>query len=173
MKIVSQQGCEEWLRANLGKTLSLETLDEEYPHCVTYWHPAEALKLTALAKLVIHYSAIDTRQPGLFWITAWGIAMDNMALFDGYRKSLGENRHVFDAPGHIFGESDVQQLECLFDLALYFYWDAILFEGGGRIAFNCSHDEFVSVHAKDEERLRQFSQSLDRLSLKPWGKLTV
>jgi hypothetical protein len=171
MQIISQTECEEWFKANLGPTLTLATMDDEYPHSATYWHPAEVTKLTALAHFVIHYASLDTTRPGLFWITTWGIygSGENMALFDGYRKSLGENRDINAAPGHVFGESDVQQLECLLGLALYFYWDAILFEGGGGIAFKCSHDEFVSVHAKGEERLRQFTENLDRLSLKPWG----
>ena len=109
---------------------------------------------------------IGNRLPGLFWITAWGVwpSSENMAVFDGYRKSLGEHRALWEAPAHIFDESELQQIECLLDLALYFYWDAFLFNKG-TLAFTTSHDECVSVHSSDEETLRAFQDSFSRLDI--------
>ena len=89
-----------------------------------------------------------------------------MALFDGYRKSLGESRCIHAAPGHIFAESDLPQLECIIGLALYFYWDASLFDGLGTIVVRTSHDEWISIQAKDEAHLRTFRSNLDPLKLK-------
>jgi hypothetical protein len=88
-----------------------------------------------------------------------------MALFNGYRRSLGETRHVVDSPGHIFEQSDLQYLECLLDLALYFYWDSILIEGAGSLVVRTSHDEWFDVCSKDEVRLREVKGALERLKL--------
>jgi hypothetical protein len=88
-----------------------------------------------------------------------------MALFDAYRISLGEYLAIHAAPGHIFDESDSQQVECLFDLALYFLWDVSVFDEAGIILVKASHDEYISIHAKEEARLRQFQDTFDRIEI--------
>jgi hypothetical protein len=166
MKIVSPQKCQDWLKAKLARDFTWETVKAVYPHCVTYQSPSDTGKRTALARSLT--GSIDTTESGLFWITAWGIfpSSENMALFEAYRKSLGESRAIQAAPGHIFDESDLEQLECLLDLALYFYWDACLFDGAGSIAARISHDECFSVYAKDGARLQDFERNFGRLKLK-------
>ncbi len=166
MKIISQQECEEWVAAHLGRDFARDAVAADYASRVVYQLPTDTGKKTAIARAVSR--SIDTRGLGLFWITAWGIfpSSENMAIFDGYRKFLGEERAIHAAPGHVFGASDLPQLECLFDLTLYFYWDASLFEGAGNIVVTASHDECVSVHAKDAAYLRQFQNTLDGLKLK-------
>jgi hypothetical protein len=111
---------------------------------------------------------LQVKSPGLFWITATGIwpSSENMALFDGYRRSFGENRPIHAAPAHVFDGSDLVQLECLLDLALYFYWDSLLFEGPEGVAVKTSHDEYISVRAKDPDRLSRIERNLIELGLK-------
>ena len=132
--------------------------------CIAYKLPSDTGAKTAIARAVV--GIIGTRLPGLFWITQWGVfpSSENMAVFDGYRKSLGEHRALWDAPAHIFDGSELQQIECLLDLALYFYWDSFLFDKG-RFAFKTSHDEYLAVYSKDEETLRAFQSSLSRLGI--------
>ncbi len=136
-----------------------------YPHSVTYQLPSDTGKKTILGRVLA--GSLDTTQPGLFWVTAWGIfpSSENMLLFDGYRKSLGESRSIYSAPGHIFVESDLQKVECLLDLALYVYWDASLFDGAGRIVVSMSHDECFSLYAKDKAQVQDFERNLERLKL--------
>jgi hypothetical protein len=88
-----------------------------------------------------------------------------MALFDGYRKSFGENRPLHAAPGHVFSESDLKQVECLLDLALYFYWDGVFFEVPAGITVKTSHDEYISIRAKDRDRLSQIERVLSDFEL--------
>jgi hypothetical protein len=166
MQILSEPECQDWLNAKFARNFTQENMQETYPHCVTYLLPSDAGRKTAITRILI--GSIDTTAPGLFWITSWGIfpSSENMALFDGYRKSLGESRGIGAAPGHVFGESDLQSLECLFDLTLYFYWDATLFDGAERIVVRTSHDEYISVHAKHKEHLEEFESKLARLKLK-------
>lgn len=170
MKILSEQECQEWLENKVGRGSTWNTAGTDYASCIIYQLPIDTGKKTALARAMSH--CIDTSQLGLFWITTWGIfpSSQNMALFDGYRKSLGENRPIHAAPGHVFGESDLQQLECLLGLALYFYWDASLFDGAGTIVLRASHDEFISIHARDEARLSLFQSNLESLNLKRMNK---
>ena len=91
-------------------------------------------------------NAIDFTQQGLFWITAWGIfpSSENRALFDAYRRSLDEHRSLQAAPGHLITERDVSDLECLMDMALYFYWDASLIDASS-FCIRLSHDECISL----------------------------
>lgn len=162
MKIVSKEEGLEWVRGSFGCP-SLDAVTANL-QCVAYRLPIDTGAKTAIARAVA--SLVGTRLPGLFWITEWGVwpSSENMAVFDGYRKSLGEQRGVWDAPAHIFDEAEVLQIECLLDLALYFYWDSFLFDNG-RFAFRTSHDEFVAVYSNDEETLRAFRDAFSRLEI--------
>jgi hypothetical protein len=42
----------------------------------------------------------------------------------------------------------------------FFCWDSLLFEGPGGVALRTSHDEYVSVHAKNRDRLSQIERTL-------------
>jgi hypothetical protein len=165
MRIITGQECREWLRGKFSKEFTWDSAAEIYPNSATYSLPVDTGKKTGLARQLT--GSLDMRAPGLFWITCWGVfpSAENMALFDGYRKSLGESRGVYDAPGHILDEADSQQLECLFDLALYFYWDASIFDGAGSVAVQTSNDEWFSVYTKDQARLQEIESSCRLLKL--------
>lgn len=165
MKVISKPQCDDWLRANIKSDFTLEKVEEEYPYGVAYLLPSDTGKKTALGRTSV--GLFDVKSFGLLWITATGIwpTSENMALFDGYRKSFGENRALHAAPGHVFTESDLKQVECLLDLALYFYWDSVLFEVPTGIALRTSHDEYISVRAKDRDRLSQIEHALSDFEL--------
>jgi hypothetical protein len=170
MKIISQQECQEWFKTKLAKDFSREAVEANYPDYVTYRLPIDTGKKTALARALTR--SIDMSRAGLFWITSWGIypSSENMGLFDGYRRFLGESRTINAAPGHIFDESEAEKLECLLDLAFYFYWDASLLDGAGTIAVRTSHDECFSVLGKNIAYLQDFESKLGRLELKLLGR---
>jgi hypothetical protein len=65
----------------------------------------------------------------------------------------------------VFTGSDLTQLECLLDLALYFYWDSILFEEPLGVAVKTSHDEYLSVRTTDRDRLSQIKRTLVEFGL--------
>jgi hypothetical protein len=160
MKVISKPECADWLKANIASDFTVEKVEEEYPFGVAYLQPSDTGKKTALGRTLV--GLLHVKSPGLFWITATGIwpTSENMALFDGYRESFGENRPLHAAPGHVFSGSDLKQVECLLDLALYFYWDSVLFEVPTGIAVKTSHDEYISVRAKDRDRLSQIERAL-------------
>ena len=167
MKIISEQECLEWLHSNVEVDGASRTVIEaQFVNCITYQLPSDTGRKTGIARVVSQL--IDTSQLGLFWITSWGIfpSSENMALFEGYRQSLGEHRTVDVAPGHLFGSSDVQQLESLLGLVLYFYWDANLFDGDGSFLIKISHDECISIHANGSADLRSIEARLSCFDLK-------
>jgi hypothetical protein len=165
MRVISDVECRDWLKTNSGTDLTPEGVQEQFEHAVTYRLPCDTGKKTALGRALVGLLQINS--PGVFWITATGIwpSSENMALFDGYRRSLGERRSIREAPAHVFDGSDLTQLECLLDLALYFYWDSVLIQGDKRVAVKTSHDEYVSIRTKDRDRLSQIEQALINLGL--------
>jgi hypothetical protein len=163
MRIVSKSECEEWSRVNLEAPSNDFRIS--YPANVTYEIPTDASGKTAIARAIV--SLIDSERPGLLWITEWSIfpSGENMSRFDAYRSSLGETRSLRDAPGHIFDGKDLPQIECLIDLILYFYWDALLFVDGKSYVLRISHDEFIAVYGKDVESLKSFVDVFERLKM--------
>src|ERR1700704_5502382 len=112
MKIISPPECTDWLKRNLGTNFAVEDIEITYINHVSYLLPCDTGKKTAMGRTLV--ALLTSKSPGLFWITRTGIwpSSENIDLFDGYRKSLGENRSINLAPAHIFGESDLRQLEC-------------------------------------------------------------
>jgi hypothetical protein len=165
MRVISRPECDEWLKENIGGDCILEGVERGYAYRADYLLPPDAGKKTALGRMLI--GLLHVKSSGLFWITATGIwpSSENIALFEGYRRSFGENRPLHAAPGHVFSGSDLTQLECLFDLTLYFSWDSLLFEEPGGVALRTSHDEYISVHSENRDRLSQIEGTLAEFGL--------
>ena len=172
MKVISKPECYDWLKANLGTNFTVENV-AEYPYGVAYLLPPDTGKKTALARALV--GVLHVYSPGLLWITATGIwpSSENMPLFEAYRRSLGEGRPIHAAPGHVFDGSDLTQLECLLDLALYFYWDSILIEAPAGLAIKTSHDEYVSIRTNDRDRLSHIERTLVDLGLEQLDRSSV
>lgn len=165
MRGITKNECQAWLRVNLGGDFAVEGIEREYAYHSDYLLPSDCGKKTALGRTLV--GLMRGKVNGLFWITAAGIwpSSENMALFDGYRQSLGERRPLDAAPGHAFNDSDLTQIECLLDLTLYFSWDSLLFEGPGGVAVRTSHDEFISVYSKNRDGLSQIERTLSEFGL--------
>lgn len=165
MKIVEDHECRGWLSGKLGSPFDWTTASDFYACKVTYLLSADAGRKTALARALSHL--LDSSGMGLLWITEWGVfpSSENMALFDGYRRSLGDDRPLHAAPGHLFDAHERKEVECLIGLALYFFWDASIFDAGS-IWLELSHDEVFSVSARDDAALRSCEKVLSPFELK-------
>lgn len=165
MRIISEDDCRTWLSEKLHGSFDWNEAERVYGNSVTYLIPSDTGKKTALAR------ALSTMVGGsghsLLWITEWSVfpSSENMALFMGYRHSFGDERSVYAAPGHLFEAQDVQQVECLLDLILYFFWDASVFDAGS-VWLRLSHDEVFSIRAKDLAALKSCEEALSRYQLK-------
>ncbi|HEX8253015.1 MAG TPA: hypothetical protein VF846_07715 [Thermoanaerobaculia bacterium] len=159
MKIISNVECQSWIVGKPHSSFTWESIEIRHKHVMRYSMPADAGRKTALART---FSALsDGPGEGLLWITRWGIfpSSENMTLFEGYRRSLNEKRTLASAPGHLFGAADIEQLECLLGMALYFFWDVSLFAPNG-VWVRISHDEVFSVHSTDRAELRTWQEAL-------------
>ncbi len=171
MRIVSEADSRAWLFGRWREPFTWPAAQRLYGCSVTYLLPADTGRKTALARALS--ASIDRSGEGLLWITEWGVfpSSQNMALFDGYRRSLGDDRPLHVAPGHLFQERDSQEVECLLDLVLYFFWDASLFDAG-TTWLRFSHDEVFSVNATDEASLRAYEDGLALYELKQVSRTT-
>jgi hypothetical protein len=166
MKLIAEERCRAWLSERLGQSFDWTAVESAYPCSVTYMIPSDSGRKTALARALS--TVIDCGGEGLLWITEWGVfpSSENMALFLGYRRSLGDDRSVHAAPGHLFVGHDLQMVECLLDLVLYFFWDANVFDSRS-LWLRVTHDESVTVYARDIEVSRR-----DPLRLRAEGAIT-
>jgi hypothetical protein len=74
-----------------------------------------------------------------------------LELFHGYRKSIGEDRSLPQAPFHIFDPNESTNLECILDLAAFFLWDAVAFSlGSQERGINLTNDEVLEVFGNGE-----------------------
>ncbi len=144
MEFITAVEATQWLsRINLSVGF-----EERFSHSARYAVPADTGRKTALGRRLALFF-VQTKG-GLLLITGSGIwpSSENPDLFLGYRRGLGEIRSLHEIPGHIYGREDGRYLECLIDIVLYFYWDAILVSSEGEIACQFSHDEVLTLKAQ-------------------------
>jgi hypothetical protein len=115
----------------------------------------------ALGKSITTFFEDDTE--ALLWIDEWGIwgVCENMNLFLGYRKSLGESSKLIDKPGHLFSKDDLDAAWSLVSMVLYFSWGAVLFSPARQILIRISHDELLFLFAKKKETLSKIRKRIE------------
>lgn len=138
---------------------------ERLPLGACYLIPESTSRKTALATLIV--GILDAFEgKGVLWISRFSVwEAENWNLFNGFRKSLGEDRPLDEAPFHVFGRDDYASLESLIDLVLYFFWDAILLDAENGIGFHFSHDEWIAAAASDPEAFAEICRRLEQFHL--------
>lgn len=113
--------------------------------------PADSGHKTALSRAIVSF--FDTDNEALLWINEFGIweSSEDRNLFEGFRRSLGEHSPLRDKPGHIFSSSDLSNVGSLVAMILYFVWGGILYSPAKSLAINISHDEYISVFARNKK----------------------
>ena len=113
----------------------------------------------------------------------WNVFTDHIDLFYGYRRSVGETRLLIDAPVHLFeqtGEIEFQSqysgepfektdedaLISVMCMVLYFFWDAWIFDLGGKSLLKLCHDEWLEVRTGDEELAKEVAAEFERYHLR-------
>lgn len=159
MRIISKSESHSWIAGTFHEPFSWHAVESRYVCNATYLVPTDAGRKTALARTLV--TLLDSRSEGLLWITGWGVfpSSENMTLFQGYRQTLQDERSLSAAPGHVFGGSDLNELECVLALVLYFSWDASVFDAGATW-LRLSHDEVLSVSTTDRETLGRWRENL-------------
>jgi len=130
-----------------------------------YAIPADSGRKTALSRLIAYL--LLGRADACIYVSGWGVwrSAENLDLFYGYRRSIGESRPLIEAPFHLFERSEEPSFVSILCLVLYFVWDAWVFDIGGKTLVKISHDEWLEVRADDVESRKEFAAELEKFEL--------
>ena len=156
MQCLTPSESADWLRAR-----SIDGLREDGTPCVFGDHevfaaaPGDARAQQRLARDLVSW--LGEFDSVLLWLTDWPFYQaDEMALVSALRKSHGEHRMLIDAPGHVFAESERDELMGWVSLMMGFGWDGYLFAWPFRGSmFQTSHEDFVWLLSSDVERFTE------------------
>jgi len=132
-----------------------------------YSIPPDSGRKTALSRL---FAYLLLRIPNIcIYISGWGVwgSSENFDLFYGYRRSFGETRTVMEAPVHVFQRGEEDAFTSILSMALYFVWDAWVFDSGGKAVVRISHDEWLEVRTDDVKARKEFAAELKKYGMTP------
>ncbi len=159
MKILAKENASELLG---GKSLDafIARLYSQLPLVEgTYSAPLMSGKQIALSKLFAYLVLKDF--PVCLYVTCWGVGTEHLDLFYGYRRSLGENRPLIEAPVHLFERSDEDAFISVLCMVFFFSWDASVFDTAGRSLLQTSHDGWLEIRTDDEELTKDIAVELE------------
>jgi hypothetical protein len=102
------------------------------------------------------------------YIKGWMIwpSSENFDLFDGYRRSIGEHRPLWEAQVHLLAPGEQPAFVSILGMALYFVWDVEVFDARGTTLLTFSHDEWMELRVDDAARATGIEQGLAGFQLK-------
>jgi hypothetical protein len=132
-----------------------------------YSIPVNSGAQTALSKLFAYLLFSDARV--CIYVTDWSIATEHLDLFYGYRRSVGETRTLIEAPVHLFEPAEKDALISVLCIVFYFFWDAWVFDLGGRSLLRISHDGWLEIRTADEELIKNVALELQNFGVRLLG----
>jgi hypothetical protein len=89
----------------------------------------------------------------LLWVTEYGIwpSSENNHLYYRLRQSYGDQRQLYEAPGHEFLAEEIVELTTFLDLAIQFGWGAHLLSTPSAAYIFISHDEWILVQSDSQQ----------------------
>lgn len=118
----------------------------------TFTIPADSGVKTALSRAITS-SMYGMDDDCMLWIREYSIwpSSEDWTLFEGFRRSLGENSPLREKPGHLASRDDADRLRSLLAMVLYFVWGAVLIGAKSRVVVTVSHDEVMDVFAPNTQ----------------------
>jgi hypothetical protein len=94
--------------------------------------------------------SIAWRAPVLLWITEWGIwnSSENGHLYYKLRQSYGDNRLLWEAPGHLFLGYESEDLTSFLQLSMLNGWGGYVLAEANYVNVFFSHDEYIDFFAE-------------------------
>lgn len=145
MKVLSKEDTRTFFRGGsvdeLVKGLSSSLSEVGGRHSI----PADSGRKTALSRALAY---LLLRGSGLcLYVSGWGVwaSAENLDLFYGYRRSAGEHRPLMQAPVQMFEAPEHDAFVSILSMALFFVWDAWLFDREGTVLIRINHDEWLEV----------------------------
>jgi len=126
--------------------------------------PNVAHKTPPLANLL--YGLLEEFSPFqslLFWVKETGIFSDRwdeigLRQLELERIALGENRSLYESPGHLFRPEEELDVIGMSVLPMLYGWDAYLIPDSARLFAYISHDEYVHVASEDPAILQRLME---------------
>ena len=81
-----------------------------------------------------------------------------------WRRSAGEDRALYDVPGHLFDPNEGSKLAEAIEFAIYTGWDAFVFARPLRCVMALSHDDVIKIQSR--HNLSSIAAGLRRLGLR-------
>jgi hypothetical protein len=109
------------------------------------------LRRCAYANMLTNHLITDEYSVACLDITDWAVwgSVQNMDLFNAYRRSLGENRLLHEAHFHVFHAREANELRNILHLALISLFDVAGASTTTNFRFYASHDEWIDVAWQD------------------------
>jgi hypothetical protein len=80
-----------------------------------------------------------------------------------WRQSVGDERTLYEAPGHLFEPDEQSKLAEVIEFAIYTGWDAVVFARPLRCVMALSHDDVIKIQSR--HNLSPLAEELRRLGL--------
>jgi hypothetical protein len=155
MRIIDKEETKLWLSQRGLLDSTGEPSFSEFFEVIDFAIPVDSGRKTALSRILASF--FETDDEALLWINEFGIweSSEDRYLFQGFRRSLGESSPLHEKPGHVFSKGDLDAVRSLIAMTLYFVWGGILFSPAKGVAIKISHDEFITLYARDKKDTSQ------------------
>jgi hypothetical protein len=144
VRFYTQSECEEWL---IGK-------NRQKPDAIPgvggarILFPSETHRFFHFAKRIAE--SISFQMPVLLWTTEWGNwdSTENEHLYYRLRQSYGDQRLLWEAPGHFFLGYETADLASFLQLSMMNGWGGYLLAQANYVNVFFSHDEYFDFFAE-------------------------
>lgn len=165
MKLMNEREASRLLGCADIDSLLASNLTQRGSKAMQYKLPKQSSKQTVLAKFLSALFCCE--DPCWVQITYWHDDSDgNQDLFYGYRSGRGDTRTLRDASVYNFSPEDANQFISIVSMALYFSWDARVFDAGGAFSINISHDEVIDCSVLSPITSEQLVSGFSRLEMR-------
>lgn len=148
MKTIETAEIKEWLSQQNLLNTDGKIDRHSFPYSFEIQNPIDSGKKATLSRTIV--AIFSSCHIVLFWIHEYGIweSSQIMHLFDALRLSVNEQRHVYEAPGHLFEQSDSTFFISALALVLYFYWGVNIICQEKEIYVQANHEGVITVYTK-------------------------
>lgn len=137
----------------IEKKLRRELAEHSEPKFVLYYESGGGRDYSDAAKAIARATGAFSEATLLFqWCLigdGWVESSPNNDRWRGYRRwraANGEDRRLYDVPGHRFEGQDTERLAKAIEFALELGWDALVAAKPGRQLLFLSHDDRLEIY---------------------------
>ena len=120
-------------------------------HIEQYAIPKDVATIILLAKVIV--SMFDRELQVLLHIKEWSVwpSTEHMPLYSQLRLSYRETTNLIDKPGHLFNQTEMNELLSCIIIGLIFSWDCEVYSLSNATYSLTSHDGIGLIYGKDSK----------------------